>query len=554
MRRCRPSLVALLSLLPACAPAPPGATPPGVLVIGLPADVGSLDQHYARSALDAAVSDPLSLPLFSTRFADGRLEFGPGLATHWALDGDRTRLDLTLRPDSTWSDGQPVTAQDVAFTFALLADPAAQSRFARVAQLLAPEGGVAVADAQHLTFHLAQPVRLEDALAQLGGVVILPEHLLASISRADLRGHDFNRAPVLNGCWRLASWEAGRQIEFAARPWGEGPGACTPALDRVVFRIVPDATTRLGELGAGRLDLVADVRVQDLPALRAEHPELAFVRRGPRSLVYVGWNLHAPGSEAPHPLFGDVRVRRVLAQAVDVDRLIQDLFADPDGEEPLARRAVGTVTPALAGLLPEDTPPLPFDPDAARTALAEAGWADTDGDGVLDRNGLPFRFELLENASGASRAQVGVALQADLAAVGVKAELLSLERAAYFERLTKHDFDAEIGGWSGSLYVDPRSTWRSGPDAAHNYVGYASPEVDALIGQAAMAPTSEEAHHAWRAMQAAIYADQPYLFLFWADEIVAVHSRFQDVQVDLEAPWRALDRWRVAGDEGTGVR
>jgi ABC-type transport system substrate-binding protein len=88
--------------------------------------------------------------------------------------------------------------------------------------------------------------------------------------------------------------------------------------------------------------------------------------------------------------------------------------------------------------------------------------------------------------------------------------------------------------------------WHSGPEARWNWIGYANARVDALIEQAEAAPSREQALEHWRAMQAEIYRDQPYLFLYWADEVVAVNQRLRNVGVGLEAPWYGLDDWELA--------
>jgi len=524
----------------------PQPDPPAerVAFVGISADVGSLNQHYARSALDAMVSEPLSLFLVNNDFVDGRLVQQPALAKSWTLAPDGRSLELTLRDDNTWHDGAPVRAQDLVFTFGLLFDEQTGSRLARATALLEP-GGVEANDDHSLRFSFVHPVELEEALGQLGGVVPLPQHLLADVPADELRAQPFNRAPVLNGCWTLEAWVPGTQLDLVARPWGVGAGACAPQIDRVVFRVLPEYATRLLELREGRLDILADVRVQDAAELGREHPEIAFHRRGPRSLVYVGWNQRDVDGAGPHPLLGQPGVRRALAQAVDVDAIMADLFHDPVSGETYARRAVGTITPALAGLSTAGIAPLDYDPAAARAALEALGWADSDGDGVLDRDGEPFRIDVLTIASAASRAQVGVYLQADLAKIGVAVDITSLERTAWMARADAGDFDALLGGWSASLYVDPSSTWHSGPDARWNWIGYANPAVDTLIEQGLAAESPERAMEIWSQLQAEIYQDQPYLFLYWADEIVAVNQRLQGVKVDIQAPWHGLEGWSV---------
>ncbi len=535
---------------PVSTPGVPHEAPDKALVVAVESDVGTLNQHFARSSLDAFVSEPLSDPLFSTGFADGRLSYAPGQLEAWSFDGDGRSVLLTLRGDGRWSDGQPVTAHDLAFTIELARDPRVGSVFAPDLEFLAEEGAVEVLDDTSLRLGFARPVMPEAFLAHFSGLVVLPRHLLAEVEHSALQEHGFNRAPVLNGPFSLVSWEADSQIRLAPTPGWRGPESSGPQLDDVVFRVIPEYATRLVELEAGRVDLVADLRVHDAQRLVQEHPEVTLHRRGPRSMVYVGWNQRGPadpeGLRSPHPLFAELAVRRALAQAVDVDRVIQDLFRAPEGSEPYAQRAVSTVTPALVDAHAHDIQPLEHDPEAARAALAELGWRDSDGDGVLDRDGHPFRFELMTRSSTKPRAQAAVHLQADLRAIGVRVDITTLERAAYFERLFAGDFDAVLGGWASALYVELGDTWHSGPEAHYNFVGYGNAGVDTLIEEGLAAQTLDQANQAWREAQRRIYADQPYLFLYWADEIVAVHGRFEEVRVDLAAPWRDLHRWRVA--------
>jgi peptide/nickel transport system substrate-binding protein len=527
-------------------PEPAATAARQALVIGIDADVTSLNQHFATSALDAFVTDPLSWNLCYSELVDGALVHRPGLASTWAFSADGLLLELRLRDDSRWADGQPVTARDVAFTFGLLADPDLGSSLAGVLDGLRSQDPVELGEGT-VGFHLAPAGDPEAVLGELCGVVILPEHLLASVPPADLREHPFNRAPVLNGAWRLASWEPDAWIRLEAAPAGTLPPELIPRLDDLVFRVVPEYGARLMALEAGEIDLMADLRVADAEVLARTHPELRLHRRGPRNLVYVGWNHWVPGSDRsqPHPLFADPALRRAMAQAVDIDRIIDDLFTGANPGERYAQAAVGTITPALTQASPVDLRPIPHDPVAARDALEALGWIDSDADGVLDRGGQPLSFELLTRATTKPRAQAAVYLQADLAAVGVRLDIVSLERGAYYERLFDGDFDAVLGGFATSLYVDPGPLWHSGPDARLNFIGYANPAVDAAIDRGQAAPVAERPE-IWQELQRLIYEDQPYLFLYWADEIVAVDGRFEDTRIDLGAPWRDLHRWRVS--------
>ncbi len=117
----------------------------------------------------------------------------------------------------------------------------------------------------------------------------------------------------------------------------------------------------------------------------------------------------------------------------------------------------------------------------------------------------------------------------------------------FFERLRKRDYEAALSGWSAGLFVDPSAIW--GPDSEFNFTSYRNPEVADLIAKGLSTPDPEAAKPIWMDLQQKVYDDQPYAFLYWMDEIVAVHSRFENTTVDILSPYRNLDDWSVPADK-----
>jgi len=290
--------------------------------------------------------------------------------------------------------------------------------------------------------------------------------------------------------------------------------------------------------------VMTDLLVTDADALALD-ADLTLRRRGWRTMDYVAWNT-VDAERAPHPLFADREIRRALGRAIDTDALIRDLLTSPTTGEVYGRPAVGTVTPALCGAHNDAIRPLPFAAEDARARLFELGWADTNADGWLDKDGRAFRFRLIFNDDSPRRAGAAERVAANLRAIGVDVELEPLDSAVFFGRLRAGDYDAALSGWTASLYVDPSVIW--GPESEFNITRYTNPEVTRLLGEGLAERDGARAAQKWQELQTVIYEDQPYAFLYWTDEIVAVHSRFQDARIDLLAPWRDLAAWHVAPD------
>ncbi len=555
--------------LVACGPKAPAPVadefPRDTLIIAYSADVESLISVVPQSGADmevlAAITQMPLLPEF-----DCGLKYRPLIAESWSFSEDGKTLAMTLSDDFTWTDGTQVTAHDVAFTYELVADAAVASPRRDFIEHMVPGAAPRVIDDTHLEFEFTQAYDQPTMLAHATGVELIPRHALADADWASLRGNAFHDKPVTNGPFRLEARDPGQTITLVPNEAWSGPEAMKPRLNRVIFKILPEYSTQLLELEAGTVDMVPELQVADADRLARDHPEIAIRRRGYRAMEYVGYNqidparyqelaaaagedLPAPADAGPHPLLGDVRVRRALTQAIDIDRMMREQFASEATGEVFAKRAVGTISPSLCAAHADDVSLLPHDLDAARALMAEAGWTDSDGDGVLDREGRRFSISLLNSSGKPRREAIAVTAQAALKELGVEVQIETVEFNTYVDRAIRKDFDALVGGWSMDFFVDPTGKWHSGPGHTYNFVSYADPDVDALIEAGLATADPAEAADIWRRFQHAVYEDQPYTFLWWWDEVVGVHGRFQDVQVDLLSSFGDLWEWWVPVDQ-----
>ncbi len=576
----RPALpLALCGVLALCVvgcPAEEPATKPGnpiraaqeggplqrdTLVIATTQDAKDLLYVVSQSATDAAIIEATNFYPMDGDF-ECKVSYQPELAASWQFSDDGKAITLHLRSDITWEDGQPVTAEDYKFTYDLAADPAVASPRLDVLAHMVPDARPKIIDPQTIEFQFKDAYDRTTMLSHVS-LPLAPKHVLGSpgLDRGSLRGHAINAtAPLANGPWRVATWEKNTKLVLEPNPKFSGPKSYIPKLKRVVFKVIPEYATRLLELETGGVDLMDQVLVADADRLAADHPEIRLHRRGWRSMENVLWNSVdpedykaksgkgvRPTDVKPNRIFGNRDVRRALASAIDVDKLIKDLLTSQATGEVYGRPAIGTITPALCGAHNDNIQRFAFDPEATKTELAGLGWTDSNGDGWLDKDGLPMRFTLMTNAGNQRREKAAVIIQANLKAVGIDMQINQLETNTYFERLRARDYDAALFGLSAGLSVDPGSIW--GPDSELNFSSYANPRVDELIARGMAEPDYDKAKPLWQELQQIIYDDQPYAFLYWMDEIVAVHGRFQNPAIDITSPYRKLYQWSVPVDK-----
>lgn len=497
----------------------------GTAVVALAADPDVLNPLLSSSAAAGLVIAELHDGLTDM---DENLAYAPRIARAWEVAADGLSVTYHLRP-WLWSDGAALTARDVVMSLGLFKD-------ARVAS---PRRGLyrdvvkAVAlDDSTVRYELAR--RVPDPV-QATWHHILPWHIVGGLDPATVGTWPLNQHPLSSGEFELESWTHNRDLVLVRNPRYEGRPAL---LDRVVFRIVPEEATRLLMLETGELDLADSVPPSAAGRLAA-HGDLRLVATSGRRLYYLQWNCR-------NPVLSDAATRRALSLALDRERLISGLVAG------YGQPAASPIPPALWNH--DRALPAPVcDPAGARRLLAQAGWQDADGDGVLDRNGRALRFEILTRGGDPVREQGVVVLRENLAAVGVAVDVRVMEHVAGLARLREGLFDAYFGLLNANLYGNPAPYVRSTAIDEFNQGHYANATVDSLLDVALGLADRALALPVWERLQEVLAADPPSAYLFYPDNLVAISRRLRDVRPHLLSPVNNLCEWWIApADRHTG--
>jgi peptide/nickel transport system substrate-binding protein len=490
----------------------------GTLVVRVMNEPGCLN-HLADACRDGWVARMTNRLVTQTLLApspsDGALQ--PELASAWSESGDHTRSTFTLREGLTFSDGSPFGAKDVIATLDAVMDEKRPTGAVRGE--LAALGAWKALDDTHveLTWKTPSPFALR-ALARL-----------PILSAKELAGDWAQIVPLGTGPFVISKWERGQSLTLQRRPGG---GA---HLETIVFRFVKDHTAAAAMFEKGEFDLMTSLTPSLWRSL--EQPSAEWARRDwnrikslDNSYSYVAWN-------QARPFFADVRVRRALAHLYDAKLItkIVDLGLELPTTCPYwrgGRSCDPTITP------------LPFSPDAARALLADAGFADGDGDGVLERDGVPLRFSFLLPSTQVRLGKLVPMLQEQLAPVGLALQIEKVETSSLSARVARRDFDVVSRLWTEFDTVqDLYPMFHSSQiDGGSNWVGYSNPEVDRLIEQVRAEFDDEKRAALERLLHARLYEDQPYLFMTTRQSLDAAKKRVHGLQpsitwYDLRAVW-----------------
>ena len=454
---------------------------------------------------------------------DAPFGFAPGLARSWEVSDDGMEITFHLFENATWSDGRPVTADDVVFTWDLAFNPKIDAAHHR--GYLEPNvDGYEALNKHTVRFRMKQPYF--DAVKICGNqLFIIPRHVYGDYDEPTFN-RDISDLVVGSGPWLLDSWSRGQQIVLVRNENYWGP---KPALEKQIIRIVSNELANMQEFRAGNIDYMRRpspqqwVQTVDASWFRERGAQAIRYYTPLAGYQYLGYNLR-------RPYFADKRTRQALTMLLDRTAIIDTL-----------RHGMGApITGPFyfkADQYDASIEPWPYDPDRARRLLAEVGWRDTDGDGVLDmdldgdgtREPFEFTFRVPSGLSFYDRLQRFV--QNAFKSAGIKVNLDQIEWSVFLERLNERQYDMVSLIWTGTPESDPYQIWHSTQEAnrGSNHIGFNNPEADRLIEAGRRTVDYDDRMRIWHEFHALLHEEQPYTFLFAKPEQIFLHERFRNV-------------------------
>ena len=459
------------------------------------------------------------------------------------LSEDGKTVTIKLRDDITWSDGEPLTADDFVFTYDMIMSDqnVPLSRFPY-------EGNVAsveAADATTVVVNFSEPFA---AWLTTIFYFVLPKHILQPVfdSEGTLDTAEWNRAPTVGvGPFVFSEWETGSHISFTANPNWVQP----PKVEQVFIRIVPDDAAQEAAIIAGDTDIGVFLSSDQIETLEAGGDvDVVAVASG----YSEGWFMNV-NPETAHPAMLDVNVRKAVALATDRFTIVNDLLDE-------------SINPVNANFWDNNPPygntdiqPYPYDPEEAQRLLDEAGWVDSNGDGTRDKDGVELVLRYITN-DRELRKNVQAVVQQQWSLVGIGADLQNYSSDVYWNGYNDGGPQAQglydIAEYSSvpTGFPDPESSdnWycdsissADNPDGA-NWQGYCNPDFDALLSEQATTLDTTARLDLYKQIQQMMYDEVLYIGMWKDPDLWSINSRVSNVKLSGVYPFWNANEWEVS--------
>ena len=441
------------------------------------------------------------------------------------ISSDNLTYTISLRQDVKWTDGQDVTADDVAFTYQLMYDPAyAKVNSPRRGTLTTYIDSVTVKDKYTIVFKLKTVFAPFQASHLNYG--ILPKHVLGTLSAEEINSAPWNSAPtVTNGAFKFVSWEKGSQVTLAKNA-SYYRGA--PHLDSYVFKIGTVSTEVLNQMKTGEID-VAYPGIGTIDASQydaAKGVDNITVYSYPR-LSFDFFLFQLDPAKPASKFFGDKSVRQALYYALDRTAIGHALYFDQ------ATVANTSMPPKSWAYNKDNQPTYNYDKAKAQSMLDAAGWTASGG-GTRQKNGVPFKFEMITNAGNKIRENLLVVMQQQWKDIGIDAtpKYVDFNKVLVPALTNTRQFDVLMVGFSWDVDPDQSQVWHSrnaGP-GGFNGMHYMNPDLDKVLDDAVATLDQAKRKQLYFKMQQILADDVPAPILVFPNGLLSLNKRVQNWQ------------------------
>lgn len=550
---------------------PVGNTPKrgGTLVLAESAAPEHLNTFTSTSAAATRILDYIYETLLDYNYETWRYDRGL-IAESFHVSDDGLTFEFKIRENVYFHDGQQLTAEDVLFSLKSILNPfvdSAPTRSSFQKVISAETDGPYIFRVTSSETHF----RNQEIL---GGFHIIPKHLWdpeglldrytvedllnPTVTREEAAIKEFADAfnvhpqgrPVGedavqligSGPWLFDKMITGDYISYVRNDnyWNadatfiEGFSEEGAYLDKVIVKVITDATARLTALKAGEIDFNPRMRAvqyftqTNTPDFLERYQKVSYVTP---AYSYVGWN-------NDKPYFRDKRVRQAMTMLID--RKAYNKYVSYG-------MGIPTIGPfyVYGEQYNHNIERWPYDPQRAVELIEEAGWIDHDGDGIRDKDGIPFSFTFSVSAGSTSSKYLALMLKEDLRKVGIVVNIRQLEWSVYVENLRDRQFDVVSLLWIGGLEMDPYQIWHSDNigDRGSNYMGFRNAEADSLIHFARFEMDKETRNEMYFRLQEILHEEQPYTFMFYQRDPGAYLKEFEGVKWLPIRPGYKLGSW-----------
>lgn len=508
----------------------------------------------------ALIADSASIDV-STFLFDGLYEADPNTGeplpklTTWEISEDGLTYTFTIDEAAVWSDGTPITAADVEFTYNAIMNDAVSSPRKSNMDLIQ---SFTVVDEKTFEIVLSAPDCTVWGSA-FGSLTPVPSHLYAA-DFSDFVDNPINLEPVVtSGPYIVDEYSPGDFIRLSANPdyWTGEPAQ----IPYILNRVIPDTAVINQALLSGETDYAFMYPDQLEQLGDTSNFNVSVLPLNNTPLFYMNWADPAnpqpahdedgnPVEQTPNQFFSDVRVRQAIAMGYDKSAIMGTL--GPDG----GYLQSGPFTPIFAWAQNPDIEPYSYDPEAAAALLDEAGWLLNEETGIREKDGVPFSFELVYSPLVDLYTNIALVAQDQLGQLGIEMTVTSMEWSAYLsDVLIPQQFDATIVGFGGGTEVDGIAyailhSDNDVPGVGFNGTSYVNPEVDALLeqGRSVVGCSQEERADAYRQIAQIVHDDVAYDFTVGTNQVHVMNARIEGFEPGAFSSYFNLTGWSIAGE------
>lgn len=521
-----------------------------IVKIGIPSDIKSLNPMYAINLQEGQINEQIFCPLLTFEWDEEIKNIVPVamLAESWQWNSDSNVVTVLLKENLFWSDSVKITTEDIIFTYDIYSDPVSQSRFYGSFENFYLNENLSINLEKTLGVVSEREIKFSITNESLPNLInldlpILPKHIYGGIKREELPNSEINFSPIGSGAFKLKLWERNQVIILEKS--NSSFLALQTELDGLVFKIIPNYNSSLLQLKSGEIDILSDVKPLDVAEVITNTNLSVKVVEG-RAYDFIGWNnidpkiFAAENKLESHELFGNSEIRKALTLAIDRKMIVDEFLGE------YGRVANGPISDIFGYELDKMETIKSYAPELAKQILQEEGWADSDNDGIRDKNGCKFQFDLSIPGGNPLRKVTAKIIKNNLAAVGIIAEIRSVEPSIFFDKLFKRELDAAIAGWSVPIPLDLTPYWHSSQEKGiANIVTYQNKNVDSILGLFNTAILFDDKKQIVENFQHEMITNPPVTFLFWQNTVVVYNNRVENFTVNPLGNLQFCWKWEI---------